>query len=112
DIGLEHRCVAVHNDLAEILLGEEKIVADPKQVVLALLSERNARFHARMGKEEITASKGRPELVQQRFVLGGQSAGESPRQPQLFGTMGIGARIESIGPQGFETPEMTPIAEY
>jgi hypothetical protein len=45
--------VAMHYDLAEILLMQDKIFSDPEQVCLTLLLQRNSRSHPRMDEEEI-----------------------------------------------------------
>src|SRR6516164_8144913 len=47
--------VTVDDDLAEILFVQQKIVSDPKQILLALLNERNARSNARVNEKIITA---------------------------------------------------------
>ena len=48
-------CVTVDDDLAEILFVQQKIVSDPKQILLALLNERNARSNARVSEKIMAA---------------------------------------------------------
>jgi hypothetical protein len=57
DVGLADRRVPVDDDLPEVVLAKEKVVADPKQVFIALLLKGNARFHSGMDEEEIPAGE-------------------------------------------------------
>ena len=56
-VGLEDRRVPVDDDLAETVFAEEKVVANPEQVFLALLLKGNARLHSGMDEEEIPAGE-------------------------------------------------------
>jgi hypothetical protein len=47
----------MYHDLAEILFVQEKVLPDPKQILLALLSQRNARPNAGMDEEEVPTCK-------------------------------------------------------
>ena len=49
--------MAMHDDLSEILLVQEKIVSYPEQVMLALVLQRDSRSYAGMGEEEITTGE-------------------------------------------------------
>src|ERR1700722_18830283 len=50
-------CMAVDNDLAEILFVQQEVLADPKQVMLALLSQGNSWAYACVSEEEISAGE-------------------------------------------------------
>src|SRR6266851_6428992 len=55
--------VPVHDDHAEILLGEQEVVADPQQVLRGLLVERHAGPHPGMGEEIVALPVGERQAL-------------------------------------------------
>ena len=76
NIGLHGRGVAMHDDLAEILLVQEKIFSDPEQVCLTLLFQRNSRPHARMREKEVPARERQCETFKEAAMVIGQRLSE------------------------------------
>src|SRR5262249_20342611 len=68
NLRLRHRCVSVHNNFFETSFVIEKIIADREQIVLALVSQRDARAHSSMHKEEVLTDKRNSELVEKLEV--------------------------------------------
>ncbi len=70
----------MHDDFAEVLLMQQEVVADPEQILLALLNERNAGPHAGMSKKEIAAGKRQPQILQE---IGGGYQAKRTEMPLL-----------------------------
>ena len=57
NIGFGHRGMTVHDELAEIFFTLKELIADPKQVFFALLSQRHAWPDSCVNKKEIPTNK-------------------------------------------------------
>jgi hypothetical protein len=70
----------VDYDFAEMFLAQQKIVADPQQVLMALLCERDAGSYARMDEIVVAAGKSYGQAVQKKPMTFGQRLLESHRE--------------------------------
>src|SRR5690242_6227475 len=68
--------VAVHDDLAVLRLGLEKLVANPQQIFFDLLLERNARTNAGVNEEVVAFAMRQGQARHEAAVALGQALGE------------------------------------
>ena len=56
DIGMRHRCVSMHDELAVVFIRVEKLVANPGEIVAVLALEGNAGADAGVHEQKISAA--------------------------------------------------------
>src|SRR5262245_17424140 len=99
------------DELAEIFLAVEKLVPDPEQVVLPLLVERNPRPDTGMDEEEIAAEEEWFQALQKPQMIARHRRLERPDQLGLLGCTGIKRGLDTVGHQGLQSADLSPVVE-
>lgn len=107
-IRLAYRRVSMNDELAEVGFTRQELIADPQQVVFALLFEGHARSHASMDKKEITTGEGCRQFLQKSFVFCRHGAIKRAYQRYLLFGAGIHGRGHAIRHQRKQTAIVTP----
>jgi hypothetical protein len=107
-VGHAHWGVTMDNEFPEIVLGEQKVVADPKEVFRALPIEGAGRVDAGVDEEIVAADKLCLQQRQELSVGFGKRLDEGPGQGLAFEGVRPHRRLQAIGQQGFLTAEITP----
>jgi hypothetical protein len=68
DIWMRDGCVAVHHDFSVLLLGGEKILAYPDQIMRILLIEWHAWANSRMHEQKVAAEERVLQALQEQLM--------------------------------------------
>src|SRR4051812_46221774 len=112
NLGFQAWSMAMNHYLAEISVATEKRLANPHQILFALLIERNARPHASMNKEVISAAEKRNEVRQEVSVSGRNCGGQGDANfPSSLQHVSGGDRY-SVGHQRRHAPQFNPVRKH
>lgn len=111
DVRLEHRRVAVDNDLLELLVPKQEVVANPEKVIFRLLLNRNERTQACVDEKKISTDERKLESLEELAVRFGRCAGEVARESGLIIEGRIHRRLQSVRDEGLETTVLPPIIQ-
>jgi DDE superfamily endonuclease len=105
------RRVAVHNDLAEPVLVQEKVFPGPQQVVLVLLRQRDTGSNTGVREEVIAAGDGLLQTRQEATVALGQVGVKCLSQLAPLALIRIDDRRHAVGQKRLEPSELSPVIE-
>ena len=103
--------MSMHDKFLEPLITGEKLLANPKQIFCALLSNGNAGSNTGMDKQKIPTTERELEGVERFEVRFGYRLGQFFGQSSLLSGTRINRWLEPVGYESFETAAESPFIQ-